>query len=133
MTKGMHLGCSLPHHLLGPDLSLSKSSHPAALLKASFLSHSAVHDEFTPVFTDGSKTRDIVGASAVFPDRNLSHTLPPYASIFTAELTAIMIALSRILILNQDHSYVVYSDSLSALQALKTPYSKNTMVSAVQQ
>src|SRR5678816_3402922 len=85
------------------------------------------------LFTNGSKTGNRMGLSAVFPDRNLSHTLPPHASIFTAELMAIMIALSRILILNQDHSYVIYSDSLSALQALKTPYSKNTTVSAVQQ
>src|SRR5678815_1024175 len=52
---------------------------------------------------------------------------------FMAELMAIMVALSRILFLNQDHSYVIYSDSLSALQELKTPYSKNTVVSAAQQ
>ena len=90
------------------DMStLSKSSHPTALLKASFLSHSVTHIDSIPVFTDGSKTENGVGSSAVFHDHNLSHTLPSYASIFTAELLAILIALSRILVLNKDHSYVI--------------------------
>lgn len=112
--------------------SLNKSTHPAAFLKASFLSHSVAHDGYTPIYTDGSKTGSGVGASAVFPDRSLSHTLSPHASIFTAELLAILIALSRILILDHDRPYVIYSDSRSALQALKTPYSKNALVSIVQ-
>src|SRR5678816_330288 len=91
------------------------------LLNASFLSHSVVHSEYTLVFTDGSKTVDSMSAS----EHKLSHILHPHASIFMAELMAIMVALSRILFLNQDHSYVIYSDSLSALRELKTLYSKN--------
>lgn len=53
------------------------------------------------------------------------------ASIFTAELLGIVIAIFQILILNRDHPKA-FIDSLSALQALKILYSKNKSVMAVQ-
>ena len=83
------------------------------------------HDE---VYTDGSKMNERVWAAAVvnhhFPNgettcRQLSKRLPDNSTIFAAEATAISLALNY----NQHmgpvhHDVVVYSDSMSCLQAI---------------
>lgn len=104
--------------------------HPRSLL-ASFYSHTD-HAECTPIYTDGSKTSDGVGAAAVFPDSTLSHSLPEHASIFTAELVAILLALARILASDSASPYVIFSDSLSALQALQVISTRSPIVLEVQ-
>lgn len=75
---------------------------------------------------------DGVGASAVFPDRCLTQHLSTFASTFTAELVAILMALSRINFINGEASFVIYSDSQSALQSLRVLYPKNSLVLIIQ-
>ena len=65
-------------------------------LRESFLHHMDFHKDSVAVYTDGSKTDDGVGASAVFPDITMSHTLPPYLSVFSAEVIAIFMTAHRI-------------------------------------
>ena len=72
------------------------------------------------IFTDGSKNADGVGYSAILPKSNLSGRLPAAASIFTAELRAILSPLAYILRLPDDE-FTVFSDSKSALQSICTP------------
>ena len=83
------------------------------------------HDE---VYTDGSKINEKVGAAAVikrlFQDgkttRNLSKRLPDGSSIFSAEATAIILALDYYNAMPAvRHDVVIYSDSLSCLQAIQ--------------
>ena len=59
---------------------------------AYFLEHSVTHEGSVPVYTDGSKTDTGVGFGVVFPSLNRGGTLSNIASVFTAELTAILLA-----------------------------------------
>ena len=84
------------------------------------------HDE---VYTDGSKMNERVGAAAVInrhfqngetTSRQLSKWLPDYSTIFAAEATAISLALSYYQHMGPvHHDVVVYSDSMSCLQAIE--------------
>lgn len=112
--------------------SFTKSEDNAVLLRTSFTSHLVLHAGSTHVYTDGSKRDSGVGASAVFPDLVLSHSLPPSASIFTAELVALALAVLRILGLEFGVKYTIFSDSKSALLALKDRSTRHPLVSAIQ-
>ena len=100
------------------------SSHAKAKFQE-YLDEQGNHDE---VYTDGSKINAKVGAAAVikrlFQDgkttRNLSKRLPDGSSIFSAEATAIILALDYYNAMPAvRHDVVIYSDSLSCLQAIQ--------------
>ena len=78
--------------------------------------------DYKKIYTDGSKSDTAVGAAAVplIDDLDeINARLPEDASIFTAEATAIDMALS---IINKakETKFVICTDSLSCLMALKT-------------
>ncbi|GFW07830.1 putative RNA-directed DNA polymerase from transposon X-element [Trichonephila clavipes] len=75
------------------------------------------HFETLHGYTDGSKTVGHVGCSVVFNNTILSFSLHNSMSVFSAELTAILVALQHILISNHRH-FCVYTDSMSALESL---------------
>ena len=110
---------------------LVKTSHFPSELQCSALEHAQVHTPSVPVCTDGSKSSEDVGCAAVFPDFDVFISLPVVTSIFTAELYAIFLALSRISFHDSD-SFVIYSDPRSALQALGSLYTHNPMVLEIQ-
>ena len=70
-----------------------------------------------PIYTDRSNSSEDVGCAAVFPDFDMFISLPLVASIYTAELCASFLALSRILF-HDSNNFVIYLDSRNALQAL---------------
>ena len=74
--------------------------------------------DYFPVYTDGSRDGNAVAYATVFPSNTvISMRLPDSASVFTAEVWAIIKALEQI----KDSSaskYIVFTDSLSCLQAL---------------
>ena len=72
-----------------------------------------------------------VGCAAIFPDFETFVSLQLMESIFTAELCAIFLALTRISTHNGS-SLVIYSDSLIALQALGELYARYALVLKVQ-
>ena len=74
--------------------------------------------KFTPVYTDGSKSNDYVSASAISSVDTLKVNLPTDTSIFTAEAVALKLAVQYIQTQTLRRT-VIYSDSLSCLQALK--------------
>ena len=87
-------------------------------------------EKFVPVYTDDSKSDNYVSSSAVFPDDIFKTNVPVHTSIFTAEAVALKLAVQYI----QRDAFpklVIYSDSLSCLQALankkkwKSYYSRN--------
>ena len=93
------------------------------------------HDE---VYTDGSKMDERVGAAAVinrhFQDgettcRQLSKRLPDNSTIFAAEATAITLALNNCRYMAPvHHAVVVYSDSMSYLQAIEGEDTENPFI-----
>ena len=96
-----------------------KADYHPALLRAFILDHMSSHDCSEHVFTDGSKTSTGVGAAVVFPSFSAATALPPAASIYTAELAAILSALYFISFLPSG-SFTIFTDSRSVLQAIGT-------------
>ena len=93
------------------------------------------HDE---VYTDGSKMNEKVGSAAVINRhfqngettcRQLSKRLPDNSSIFAAEATAISLALNYYQHMGPvHHDVVVYSDSMSCLQAIEGEDTENPFI-----
>lgn len=73
---------------------------------------------WSKLYTDGSKTEHGVGAAAVSEEETKTATLPPIASIFSAELHAITIALNIIEKYQNIRNAVIFTDSLSTLSSL---------------
>ena len=63
------------------------------------------------------------------------NSLPTNATVFTAELTAIILAVEQIKFSdnNLNTKYVIYSDSKSAIEALKNYIQKNPLVKQIRQ
>ncbi|XP_023231050.1 uncharacterized protein LOC111631090 [Centruroides sculpturatus] len=70
-----------------------------------------------PIYTDGSKSDDYVGSAFVCQDEIVAEQIASNSSIFTAELQAIHLALKYVIRKGHRHC-VIYTDSVSALQAL---------------
>ena len=88
------------------------------------------HSDSIHIYTDASKTRDGTSFAAVFPTEYTSRKICKDASIFTAEVYAIMAALKRI---NKDRNYTIITDSRSVLQAIDVLNSNHPLVSKMQQ
>ena len=82
------------------------------------INDSYLDENYMTVYTDGSKSDDYVSASAVFPLDILKVNLAVSTSIFTAEAVALKLAVQYIQ-RHPSHRTVIYSDSLSCLQALE--------------
>ena len=82
------------------------------------------------IYTDGSKSSAGVGCAAVSADVISKFSLPKEASIFTAELTAIFMALNQIKTKENKLSttFIIYSDSKSAIEAISNYKSNNHIV-----
>ena len=76
------------------------------------------YEGYTAVYTDGSRLSNGVGCAAVCGDSCRSYPLPPCASIFTAELHAIILALLFILS-SSSRMFLILSDSLSSILSLR--------------
>ena len=72
----------------------------------------------TPIYTDRSKDNDRVGCATIINIVSLKQSLPSNASIFTAEVKDIDLALDAITESEDDH-FIIFSDSLSVLLSLK--------------
>ena len=69
------------------------------------------------IYTDGSKSAQGVGFAAISSSQSYEVSLPKEASVFTAELMAILYALKIAEVIQ--NKCVIYSDSRSAVEALK--------------
>jgi kelch-like protein 2/3 len=95
-----------------------------------FLEMQNKYPDFVQIFTDGSKSAESVGCAFVFDGELHQFCLNSKASIFTAELYAIMKALDFSLVQNLKR-ILVCTDSLSVLQSLEHMYSKHPLVQEV--
>ncbi|XP_055932872.1 uncharacterized protein LOC129962897 [Argiope bruennichi] len=105
---------------LNPFFGFEKSATASVVFQQLFFYHRCQYSSFIPVFTDGSKSDGHVGFGIVLPSAILSYRLHTSFSIFTAELIAISYALQEISI-STNRSFVIYTDSLSALETLSHP------------
>ena len=113
--------------LVSPNINFhltafKKDNTSAAVYKQRYLEQCSHYTGFEKIFTDGSLKDDSVAAASVSERRlrrPMQHRLPDGCSIYTAELKAILLALKHIY--QSSHtSFLIVSDSLSALQAIST-------------
>jgi hypothetical protein len=115
------------------DTSLSrqkKSDTNSAVYQSLFLEIRSTYKRFAPIYTDGSKDDARVAAATVTPSSIISIRLPSFASIFTAELQAIIQALEFI-ITSDGTKYIIFTDSLSCLQAFENKQLDHPLVAEV--
>ncbi|MBJ5695509.1 hypothetical protein JGG83_22925 [Salmonella enterica subsp. enterica serovar Derby] len=76
--------------------SFPKVSTPDSVYQQLFSEHRLRFSRFIPLFTDGSRSGDVVGSAFVCTDEVVAQRLPSVATVFTAELHAIHLALQHI-------------------------------------
>ncbi|XP_043252544.1 uncharacterized protein LOC122397459 [Colletes gigas] len=84
------------------------------------------------IYTDGSKTETGTGYAVITPESSLSTKLAPYTSIFTAEATAINHAIKISYINSYTHT-IIFTDSMSTLEALSSIPSDNGILLQIQE
>jgi len=67
--------------------------------------------------SDGSKEGNIVAATVVHRDNTKCVRLPDAASIFRAELYALLLAID-VVRRSKENNFVIFSDSMSSLQSI---------------
>ena len=114
-----------PWELCTPTINLTlhatskKETHDSDYMQRFLEINDSYEDKhFSSFYTDGSKSDDYVSASAVNAVDILKVNLPVHTSIFTAEAVALKLAVQYIQ-RNPTQRTVIYSDSLSCLQALR--------------
>ena len=112
-----------PWELTLPDIDTSLCSmQKGATLPIEFRSKAleliASYTGHNHVYTDGSKSDEGVGCAFVCGSTTRTFTLSSQATVFTSELVAILKALPFIEV-SEDDSYVIFTDSLSSLFAMK--------------
>ena len=88
--------------------------------------------DFCHIYTDGSKVETKVASAYVCPYGTRVYRLRDGCSIFTAEVEAINKALTYVKV-SSKKSFVIFSDSMSVLQAIESQESKNPLVNKVLQ
>ena len=101
-------------------------------VRTQFLDHSSEHVSHEKIYTDGSKSKEGVGCAVVHNDTSYVAKLPNSASVFSAELTAIVQALELV---NQSkkRNFVIYSDSWSAIESLRKFNSFHPLIQKAQE
>ena len=82
---------------------------------------------YETIFTDGSKAGDTAGSACVTPSDTYKCRLPDNASIFSAEIKAIDLALDHIE-QSRNTDFIIFSDSLSVLQSLHNRHIENPLL-----
>ena len=104
-----------------------KATTDPMIFKNKFLEVKEQYYTHQEIYTDGSKDGEKVASAAILDGELYQFRLPNNSSIFTAELKAIDLALNHI---EQDAywRYIIYTDSLSAMQALEGETTDNPII-----
>ena len=121
------------HPLCNEMSNYKKSTTPPNIMRNLFNNHFAEnHAEDLPIYTDGSKVENGTGFGVITPRKSISRKLPTAASIFTAELHAILFAVAYAIRL-QSRTIVIISDSRSALKETTNIFSNHPIVRDIHQ
>jgi len=97
------------------------------VFKCKFFELRSEFSHHVEIYTDGSKDGIRTAAAVVTPNSVKTVRLPDNASIFTAEIHALGMALD-IVRRTRSKDYVVFSDSLSSLQAIESCKVENPLI-----
>ena len=117
------------------DFTLSefdKSSTSSTVFKSRFNEVKQKYLDFCHIYTDGSKDETKVASAYVCPYGTRGYGLRDGCSIFTAVVEAVNKALTYVYVSSRK-SFVIFSDSMSVLKAIKSQESKNPLVNRVLQ
>ena len=104
-----------------------KSETNALLIQQHFAEIRSVISKYSTIYTDGSKDGDRVASAAVFGQQVYSARLPSASSIFSAEATAIRLAL-KFVASSEKSKFMICSDSLSCLLAIESCKIQNPFI-----
>jgi len=120
------------HPNLVTDLTMyRKETTPDHTFNAEFLRLTEAYPDHNQIYTDGSKTDAGTGCAFVSNSSSFSYKLHDYASIFTAELFAILKALQYIKCL-RPKKFLILTDSFSSVQTINQLDSRNPIVTLIQ-
>ena len=116
------------------DFTLSEfdKSSTSTVFKSRFNEVKQKYLDFCHIYTDGSKVERKVASAYVCPYGTRSYRLRDGCSIFTAEVEAMDKALKYVKVSSVER-FVIFSDSMSVLQAIESQESKNPLVNRVLQ
>ena len=124
---------SPPWEIASPRVDFSlvdykKDSNIPTVLLSKFYNVLERYDGYVEIYTDGSKSDSGVGCAAVTSiDMKKSIRLHKDASVFSAELYALLAALTCVLTNSLHKKFVIFSDSLSSLKAIESIIPPNTL------
>ena len=79
-------------------------------------------------YTDGTKEDSKVGCAVISDNRSYMQRIPDDSSIFTAEAKAVDLALDFISTCDANNKFIIFSDALIVLKAMKHTSSKNPQI-----
>ena len=86
-----------------------------------------IYPNYEDIYTNGSESNFGTGCGAVLHKKSLKKCLPKEASIFSAEIYAINLALDLIST-SSSKIFIIHSDSISVLQSLKYTKLENPLI-----
>jgi len=95
---------------------LDKDTTPPDIFKNHFYELCHSYSNYYRIYTDGSKSDDRVGVAVVHRNKIKCVRLPNTASIFRAELYALLLAI-EVVRHSKEKNFVIFSDSMWSLQA----------------
>lgn len=114
------------------DLTLTKYNKknvPQEVIRQNFFELQTKYHKYASFYTDGTKKDSVVGCAMVGPSVNQVKRINSKASILTAELYGLLLAVDYIIKKRLSHA-VIYTDSLSSLKAVASMNRvKNPLVS----
>lgn len=100
-------------------------------MRLSFLLRRESYPDAQFMFTDGSKTDGKTSSALYFDDVMYGIRITNIATIFTAEIRAIKLALTRLQHVRDKRNFVICCDSLSVLQSLEKGLLHNPLISDI--
>jgi ribonuclease HI len=105
----------------------SKSTTDPLIFRSEFNELREKYNEYFPIYTDGSKTDTFVGSATVSDLHKTREKLPFESSFYTAEIRALQLSL-KFIKHHPGNKYIIFSDSLSALQSLNIFCKSNPLI-----
>merc|ERR1712237_149034 len=110
--------------------NIQKDQYPTAVLRGIFLNHLMGHRNSKTLYTDGTKTDNGVAFAVAGDGDAVSHRISGLASVFTAELLAILQAVKQART-DPRESVTIITDSKSSIQAITKLYQSNPIVTQI--
>lgn len=141
LTQKLKLNPLVPITTNTPPWAFPQSNIRLDLTEVSKLNNTTIRQHVTKLLkefhnhilclTDGSKYNQNTAYAYTINGQLTAHRIRNSASIYSAELIAILACLAHIAQLETHRNYILLTDSLSSLQSLTNPFSTNPIVQRI--